>query len=319
MIRQDLQTLRIFLAACELRSISKAAESLNIAVSAASRRLSLLEQEAKVPLVVRRSHGIEPTAGGITMMNYARNVLRLGEKVRVSLDEHRLGVRGYVRVSASSSALVQHLAKDLSAFAQANPEIKLDLQERPTNATIEAVLNKQSDIGIIVRGPNTDAGLEVTDYEAFTISNRIAVMERGQIAQVGTPSEIYRSPSNHFVADFVGDLNCFEGVVQAGAGGAVLRTDAGVEIKLSGTTAVSGATVTCGIRPEKVRLDPSGDENIFPAVVRSVSFKGNHHRAEIALAGGDNLVADLPENSSIREGENVRIGWRGEDMHIFAV
>ncbi len=164
MIRQDLQTLRIFLAACELRSISKAAESLNIAVSAASRRLSLLEQEAKVPLVVRRSHGIEPTAGGITMMNYARDVLRLGDKVRVSLDEHRLGVRGYVRVSASSSALVQHLAKDLSAFAQANPEIKLDLQERPTNATIAAVLNKQSDIGIIVRGPNTDAGLEVTDY-----------------------------------------------------------------------------------------------------------------------------------------------------------
>ncbi|HWK97801.1 MAG TPA: LysR family transcriptional regulator [Pseudolabrys sp.] len=164
MIRHDLQTLRIFLAACELRSISKAAESLNIAVSAASRRLSLLEQEAKVPLVVRRSHGIEPTAAGITMMNYARDVLRLGDKVRTSLDEHRLGVRGYVRVSASSSALVQHLAKDLSAFAQANPEIKLDLQERPTNATIAAVLNKESDIGIIVRGPNPHAALEVTDY-----------------------------------------------------------------------------------------------------------------------------------------------------------
>src|SRR3569623_1240553 len=164
MIRHDLQTLRIFLAACELRSISKAAESLIFAVSAASRRLSLLEQEAKVPLGVLRSHGIEPTAAGITMMNYARDVLRLGDKVRASLDEHRLGVRGYVRVSASRSALVQYLSRDLSAFAQANPEIKLDLQERSTNATIAAVLNKQSDIGIIVRGPNTDAGLEVINY-----------------------------------------------------------------------------------------------------------------------------------------------------------
>lgn len=171
MIHQDLQTLRIFLAACELRSISKAAESLNIALSAASRRLSLLEQEAKVPLIVRRSHGIEPTAAGITMMNYARDVLRLGDKVRTNLDEHRLGVRGYVRVSASSSALVQHLAKDLSSFAQANPEIKLDLQERPTDATIAAVMSKQSDIGIIVHGSLTATGLDVIDYA----SDRLAV------------------------------------------------------------------------------------------------------------------------------------------------
>ena len=69
--------------------------------------------------------------------------------------------------------------------------------------------------------------------EAFTISDRIAVMERGEIAQIGTPSEIYRSPNNHFVADFVGDLNYFRGVVQAGAGGLVLRMDNGVEIDLA--------------------------------------------------------------------------------------
>lgn len=171
MIHHDLQTLRIFLAACELRSISKAAESLNIALSAASRRLSLLEQEAKVPLIVRRSHGIEPTSAGITMMNYARDVLRLGDKVRTSLDEHRLGVRGYVRVSASSSALVQYLARDLSSFAQENPEIKLDLQERPSDATIAAVMNKQSDIGIIVHGSHIAAGLDLIAYG----SDRLAV------------------------------------------------------------------------------------------------------------------------------------------------
>jgi len=154
--------------------------------------------------------------------------------------------------------------------------------------------------------------------EAFTISDRIAVMERGEIAQIGTPSEIYRSPSNHFVADFVGDLNCFKGIVHTNAGHSVLRTDNGVEIKLMGAATASGAAVTCGVRPEKVRLDPGADENVFSAVVRSVSFKGNHHRAEITLAGGGNIVADLPENSSIREGESVRIGWRAEDMHIFA-
>ena len=103
MLHHDLQSLRIFLAACELRSVSKAAESLNVALSAASRRISLLEQEVGASLIVRRAHGIEPTAAGITMLNYARDVLRLGDKLKISLDEHRSGIRGYVRVSASSS------------------------------------------------------------------------------------------------------------------------------------------------------------------------------------------------------------------------
>ena len=139
MLYHDLQSLRIFLAACEMRSMSKAAESLNIALSAASRRLSLLERELGTPLIVRRPHGIEPTAAGLTMMNYAREVLRLGDRLKVSLDEHRSGVRGYVRVSASSSVLVQRLAKDLSQFVRENPQIKVDLEERPSAATVLAI------------------------------------------------------------------------------------------------------------------------------------------------------------------------------------
>ena len=82
MLHHDLQSLRIFLTACEMRSMSKAAEHLNLALSAASRRVSILEQEVGAPLIVRRSHGIEPTAAGVTVMNYARDVLRLGEKLR---------------------------------------------------------------------------------------------------------------------------------------------------------------------------------------------------------------------------------------------
>lgn len=170
MLYHDLQSLRIFLAACEMRSMSKAAERLNVALSAASRRLSLLEQEVGAPLVVRRSHGIEPTAAGITMMNYARDVLRLGDKLKVSLDEHRSGIRGYVRVCASSSVLVQRLARDLSNFVRENPQIKLDLEERPSESTISAVLNKQADIGVIVGDSPVD-GLKIIDYSG----DRLAV------------------------------------------------------------------------------------------------------------------------------------------------
>ena len=129
-LSHDLQSLRIFLSACELRSLSKAAEQHHIAVSAASRRIQILEHEAGSPLIVRRPHGIEPTAAGLTMMRYARDVLRLGDKLRASMEEHRTGTRGYVRVCASSSVLVQRLADDLSNFAKQNPEVVL-MEEPP--------------------------------------------------------------------------------------------------------------------------------------------------------------------------------------------
>lgn len=163
MLSHDLQSLRIFLTACELRSLSKAAERHHIAVSAASRRIQLLEHEAGSPLMVRRPHGIEPTAAGLTMMRYARDVLRLGDKLSASMEEYRMGTRGYVRVCASSSVLVQRLADDLSTFAKQNPDIKLDLEERPSLSTIEAVRHKQADLGLIVRGVETD-GLELIAY-----------------------------------------------------------------------------------------------------------------------------------------------------------
>lgn len=163
MLSHDLQSLRIFLAACELRSLSKAAEQHNIAVSAASRRVQLLEHEAGSPLIVRRPHGIEPTAAGLTMMRYARDVLQLGDKLSASMDEHRMGTRGYVRICASSSVLVRRLADDLSTFAKQNPDMKLDLEERPSISTIDAVRHKQADLGFIVRCAETN-GLTLIDY-----------------------------------------------------------------------------------------------------------------------------------------------------------
>ena len=53
--------------------------------------------------------------------------------------------------------------------------------------------------------------------EAMALSTRIAVMNRGQVVQVGTPSEIYEFPQNRFVADFIGTTNLFEGTVDEGA------------------------------------------------------------------------------------------------------
>lgn len=162
MFHQDIKTLQLFVRICELRSVSKAAEWLNLAPSAASRRIRLLEEAVKVPLLERRPHGVEPTAAGVTILRYARDMLYLTDRVFGLLDEHRSGVRGYIRISSSSSVLVQRLASDLSRFVDLHPGIKLDLEEQPTSRTLEALNTKRVDIGAIVA-----AGFETDGLVAF--------------------------------------------------------------------------------------------------------------------------------------------------------
>ena len=170
MFQHDLHSLRLFVAICELRSLSRAAERLNMALSAASRRLKLFEEEIGAPLVRRLPHGLELTTAGITAERYAQSVLRMADQLAVNMEEHRSGVRGRIRVSASSSALVQKLAGDLARFARENPEIKIDLEERPTAETIEALVRQQADVGVIVRGPMNHG------FEAFPYArDRLAV------------------------------------------------------------------------------------------------------------------------------------------------
>ncbi|MET0967987.1 MAG: LysR family transcriptional regulator [Tardiphaga sp.] len=153
MLHHDLQTLRLFVAICELRSLSRAAERTHLALSAASRRLKLFEEELGVPLVRRLPHGLEVTSAGITAERYALSVLHMADRLAVGMDEHRSGVRGRIRVCASSSALMQRLAGDLADFARDNPDIKIDLEERPSSEILEALDRKQADVGVIVRGP----------------------------------------------------------------------------------------------------------------------------------------------------------------------
>lgn len=148
----DTKTLRLFVTACELRSLSQAAEKLHLAPSAASRRIQLLEKQAGSVLLARRPHGVEPTAAGMTVLRYARDMLGMTEQLSGLLEEHRSGIRGFVRISASSSVLVQRLASDLSHFLGENPEIKLELEEHPTLGTLDALGRKRVDLGAIVVG-----------------------------------------------------------------------------------------------------------------------------------------------------------------------
>lgn len=184
MVRHDLLSLRLFVAMCEAQSLSRAAARLNIAVSAASRRIRLLEDDVGAALVTRRPHGVEPTVAGLSMLRYGRTAIQLAEQFAAQMAEHREGVRGRVRVFASSSALVQRLAGDLAGFSRSHPDIKLDLEERPTVETVEAVQRRQADVGIIVRGTATEGLLTypyTVDRLAVAVAAGHALTERTQV------------------------------------------------------------------------------------------------------------------------------------------
>ena len=159
----DLRTLRLFAAICHSGSVSKAAVQLNMAVSAASRRLRLLEEEVGAALVMRQAHGVEPTMAGVTTLRYAETVLRLSDGLSASMREFQEGVRGRVRVSASSSALVHTLANDLAIFSKQNPEIRIDLEELPSVESIALLTRGQTDLGVFIRGVST-SGLITYPY-----------------------------------------------------------------------------------------------------------------------------------------------------------
>ena len=93
--------------------------------------------------------------------------------------------------------------------------------------------------------------------EAMALSTRIAVMNRGQVVQVGTPSEIYEFPQNRFVADFIGTTNLFEGTVDGGVpGNVVVRSaEAGCDLIVDDAGRFGhGQRVWVALRPEKIRL-----------------------------------------------------------------
>jgi putrescine transport system ATP-binding protein len=129
--------------------------------------------------------------------------------------------------------------------------------------------------------------------EAMTVSTRMAIMNEGQVTQLGTPGEMYEYPANRFVADFLGDVNVLEGrVVEAGQDRMrVHSSEAGCDVIAdSVTSAVAGQTVWVAIRPEKFALakEPPGDRsvNCITGEVWDIGYLGDVSIYHVRLDSG---------------------------------
>lgn len=161
--RLDLTTLQLFLAVYEEGTLTRAAEREAIAVSAASKRLLELEQAVGATLFQRNARGMTLTPAGETLLHHARRVLRDIENIGIELAGHASGVRGYVRMMANLSAIVEFLPEDLRAFQLQHERVKLDLEERPSGGVVEAVDDSLADLGIC-SGDADPHDLQVTHY-----------------------------------------------------------------------------------------------------------------------------------------------------------
>jgi len=164
--------------------------------------------------------------------------------------------------------------------------------------------------------------------EAMTLSSRIAVMSRGKIVQVGTPSEIYESPNSRFTADFIGSINMFQGRVRGnGAGHLIVSSEeAGGELAVDHTAALApGTEVWVAVRPEKIEIGPTPplpDANIARGRVLEVAYHGDSSIYLVELDSRKvikvhkaNLVrtAERPLNP----GDDVFVAWARASGVVF--
>src|SRR5215831_15970027 len=150
--------------------------------------------------------------------------------------------------------------------------------------------------------------------EALGLASRIAVMNRGQLVQIGTPAEIYERPCSRFVADFVGAVNLFDGTLVAGFNTMALAIP-GADHTIPLPESVNlpgGAAAALAVRPEKIRLSAARPEGFaLPATIVSVGYQGGQSTVHLTTTSGRSLRAHLPSEAALgfTRGSSIWASW----------
>lgn len=156
--------------------------------------------------------------------------------------------------------------------------------------------------------------------EALTMSDRIAVLNNGEVEQVGTPDELYDEPVNEFVADFIGNpsMNFLPSeVVNVSGDVATVRSEDGrLSFTVHGVDVSAGDRVTAGFRPEEGEVSTTLDGDGYEAEVRILERIDD--RSLVYIEGPDeDLRVTTDSNGSINEGDTVSLRVDGEHVYLF--
>ncbi len=163
--------------------------------------------------------------------------------------------------------------------------------------------------------------------EAITMSDRIAVINKGHIEQVAPSEVIYSRPATKFVAQFIGDTNLLDGNIVSKDGDTLMIESQGLTIRAAGgggNSLPTNSTVHMSIRPEKIKLLPRLPEagknnspvtdNVFVGRIKNATFMGSIIRYNAILEGGTVLLVESPNETDniLHVGDEAQVAWARE-------
>ncbi len=196
---------------------------------------------------------------------------------------------------------------------------KLLLLDEPLGA-LDKKLREQTQfelVNIIEKVEVTCVMVTHDQEEAMTMANRIAVMSKGRVLQVGSPEEVYEHPANRFVADFIGNVNLFEGRLSVDlADRCAAETGVG-EIHVGhGVSGTLNMKLAIAVRPEKIDISktrPTVDRNLFSGKVKEIAYFGSYNTYIVAASDGS-LVRVTEANTSRHDRSDIT--W-GDDVFFW--
>jgi ABC-type Fe3+/spermidine/putrescine transport system ATPase subunit len=171
--------------------------------------------------------------------------------------------------------------------------------------------------------------------EALSLSDRIAVMQRGRVEQVGAPRRLYEEPASAFIRDFLGQTVILRGRLDGTGGGGSGEPPCSVRVGLAGAldgyaltgraapdvALAQGAEAHVAIRPEDI--DVASEERGGPAdnaltgVIDTLLFVGDRYEARVTLGGEHSILLLLPRAQDWREGQRLRLGFPPEAVTVW--
>lgn len=150
--------------------------------------------------------------------------------------------------------------------------------------------------------------------EAMAVSDRIIVMNKAEIAQAGTPRDLYEQPASSFIADFIGDANLLDvEIAPAGEETSIRLLDR--TFKLPRATELNGSAKLV-LRPHQVRLSASASDGSIPAEVSYAAYLGNCIQYTLATEAGEIFAILPPTGKPFTKGDRVHVAWEAEDLRL---
>jgi putative spermidine/putrescine transport system ATP-binding protein len=225
--------------------------------------------------------------------------------------------------------LGDRLPKELSGGQQQRVALARALVYRPALLLMDEPLGAldrklREQLQLEIKRVHRERGISVLyvthdQEEALTMSDRIAVFDRGRIQQIGTPEELYDRPSTRFVASFIGDTNLVAGHVGVTADGTcTVETPAG-RVKASIQRSVAaGTSVVIAVRPERMVLATEGEG--LAGVVTDIIFVGTARKYAVRLSDGTEclVLRQVGQPPIAGVGASVRLSWDAAYATAFA-